>query len=309
MPEASEADRYLIEQIARGDTVAWSQLVSRYHGRLLAFAAARVPSRADAEDLVQETLLLFLQSFKRFRQEASLETYLFTILRRRIIDHFRGRRVTTCAVTDSSDQNESGERPMADAEPSPSWYARRDEQTHIVEQAIAGGLDGMIRRLRDEQKLTDLRAIELLFHAQARNKDVARLCGLEERQVGLLKFRALEQIRGHLTAQLTAGQRQSLAQFNWEETEGADSILTRVWEQLRPTCPKRSTLGRMLLGTLQPPWSEYVEFHVNQLGCAFCNANLTDLRRESTATPTQMRDRLFQSTVGFLSRAGIPDRG
>jgi hypothetical protein len=121
--------------------------------------------------------------------------------------------------------------------------------------------------------------------------------------VGALKFRALGQIRDHLGAHLAPGQKQALDQIRWEETEGADPILSRVWDQLRPTCPKRSTLGRMLLGTLQSPWREYVEFHVHQRGCAFCKANLDDLDQESKAVPTQTRDRLFQSTVGFLSRA------
>jgi RNA polymerase sigma factor (sigma-70 family) len=299
MSEASEADRYLLDQIAQGNTGAWSQLVARYHGRLIAFARSRMPTAADADDMVQETFLLFLQGFRKFRSDASLETFLFTILRRRMIDHFRGRRVAACNLQDGFDS--SVEPPMA-KEPSPSWYVRRDELTEWLEQRVAAGLDGLVRRLRENQKLDELRAIELLFYAQLRNQDVARLSGMDEKQIGLLKFRALDQIRNHVAANLSPAQQELLRQISWSDAEAADSILTRAWEQLRPTCPKRSTLGRMLLGTLEPTWRDYAEFHVNKIGCRFCLANLEDLRRESTSAPTQMRERIFESTVGFLKQ-------
>ena len=89
MAEASEADRYLIDQIARGNADAWSQLVARYHGRLLAFARSRLPRAQDADDFVQETFLRFLQSFRTFRAGASIETFLFTI-------HIPGIFLLTC---------------------------------------------------------------------------------------------------------------------------------------------------------------------------------------------------------------------
>jgi RNA polymerase sigma factor (sigma-70 family) len=297
MAESSEADRYLLDQIARGNADAWAQLVGRYHGRLLAFARSRLKSAADADDFVQETFLRFLQSFRTFRAGASVETFLFTILRRRLIDHFRGRqRLAACAIGDSV----IGEDVMG-SEPTPSGYARRDEQAELLEQAVAAGLDGMIRRLRDRQNLDELRVIELLFYAQLRNKEVAAACGVNEKQVAQTKFRALAQVREHLAVRLTPAQLDALRVSGWEGDDVADSILTRAWETLRPTCPKRSTLGRYLLQTLEPQWREHVQFHVERLGCRFCQANLDDLRREPQQQKP-LRDRVFQSTVGFMSR-------
>ena len=297
MAESSEADRYLLDQIARGNADAWAQLVGRYHGRLLAFARSRLRSAADADDFVQETFLRFLQSFRTFRAGASVETFLFTILRRRLIDHFRGRqRLAACAISDSA---VAGDKMMS-SERTPSWYARRDEQTELLEQAVVAGLDGITRRLRDRQRLDDLRVIELLFYAQLRNKDVAAACGIDEKQVAQAKFRALAQVREHLAASLAPRQLDALRLSGWEGDDVADSILTRAWEALRPTCPKRSTLGRYLLQTLEPPWREHVQFHVERLGCRFCQANLDDLRREPQ-DQKPLRDRVFQSTVGFIS--------
>ena len=67
--------------------------VDALHERLLAFAMRRVPSREIAEDLVQETWCAAWAGRERFEGRASLETWLCGILRRKIADHFRGRRV------------------------------------------------------------------------------------------------------------------------------------------------------------------------------------------------------------------------
>ena len=135
-----------------------------------------------------------------------------------------------------------------------------------------------------------------------RNKDIAAALGMDEKQVGLLKFRTLQQIRDRVAQGLDARRRQALEQFRWEDSGAADSLLTRVWEKIRPTCPKRSTIGRLVLGTLESPWREHVEFHLDQLGCRFCLANLEDLKRETAAEAAPVREKIFQSTVGFLTR-------
>ena len=40
-----------------------------------------------------------------------------------------------------------------------------------------------------------------------------------------------------------------------------------------------------MLGTLEPDWHKYVEFHLNILGCRFCRANLDDLQSQSQRDP------------------------
>jgi hypothetical protein len=72
---------------------------------------------------------------------------------------------------------------------------------------------------------------------------------------------------------------------------------------LRLSCPKRSTIGAWLLGTLEAPWAAYVPFHVERLGCRFCQANLEDLRRPARqGEAIQARKRILASTVGFLRK-------
>ena len=320
MAELTEADKYLLDRIGQGDGDAWAQLVDRYHGRLRAFALGRLgPGRgADADDLVQETFAAFLQSFRSFRRDASLETYLFTILRRRLIDLFRGRGtggLRPCSINDltgpagggsSRNRDDSaaggGNPQLPGHEPAASWYARRDEQAERLSAALGEAFYALVARLKDAQNLRDLRIVEMLFYAQLRNKDVARLAGLDEKQVALLKHRWLKEVRARVSATLGADPPDD-THFNADALDPADSLLTRAWERRRPTCPKRSTLGQYLLGTLEPEWRQYVDFHARQLGCRFCQANLDDLQRQEAREPRALRERIFQSTVGFLSQA------
>ena len=86
-----QIDELLVEEVARGEPAAWHRLIERYEGRLMAFARARIASHADAEDIVQEAFVGFLQSLGNYDPSRSLETYLFAILRYKISDLFKRR--------------------------------------------------------------------------------------------------------------------------------------------------------------------------------------------------------------------------
>ncbi len=305
MPEISAADKYVIDQIRAGNPDGWSQLVGRYQGRLLAFARGRMNRKAEAEDLVQETFITFLQNLAKFRDEYSLETYLFTILRRKVIDFFRGRQTRSCFLTDvlhgesSSDISPSQ---LPGVEMTASWYARRDESGAKTRIILAAALGELLDRLKKAENFRDLMIVEMLFYAQLRNKDVAKIAGIDEKHVALIKHRCLKEVREHVLQCLGNQAEGEIQSTSWETSESAGSMLTEVWESQRLTCPKRSTIGRYLLGTLEKPWHEYVDFHLNKLGCHFCRANLEDLQKQTADEPKVMQDRVMQSTIGFFRR-------
>lgn len=64
----------------------WIDLYSDY---LFNYTISRVSDRAIAQDLVQDTFLAGLKSMKNFKGEASERTWLISILKRKIIDHYR----------------------------------------------------------------------------------------------------------------------------------------------------------------------------------------------------------------------------
>ncbi|HEY7086687.1 MAG TPA: sigma-70 family RNA polymerase sigma factor, partial [Tepidisphaeraceae bacterium] len=245
MAQITEADRYLVGQIRKGNADGWGQLVARYQGRLLAFARAQLSRKSEAEDLVQDTFIMFLQSIASFRDDYSLETYLFTILRRKIIDLYRGRQLRACFLEDvAHGPDDSAPMDLGGAEPTASWYVRRDEQADRAKRALANALGELIGRLKENQNFRDLKIIEMLLYGQIRNKTAASIIGMDEKQIALIKHRMIKDLRERLM-------RDSAVQ---ESSEPADSLLTEVWEENRFTCPKRSTIGRSLLGTLEEPW-------------------------------------------------------
>ncbi|TXG34571.1 sigma-70 family RNA polymerase sigma factor [Seonamhaeicola maritimus] len=64
----------------------WIDLYSDY---LYNYTITRVSDREIAQDLVQDTFLAGLKSMKNFKGEASERTWLISILKRKIIDHYR----------------------------------------------------------------------------------------------------------------------------------------------------------------------------------------------------------------------------
>ena len=63
--------------------------VDLYGDYLYGYAFYRVYEATVAEDLVQETFLAALHSFKNFQYRSSIKTWLTGILKHKIVDHFR----------------------------------------------------------------------------------------------------------------------------------------------------------------------------------------------------------------------------
>jgi hypothetical protein len=79
--------------------------------------------------------------------------------------------------------------------------------------------------------------------------------------------------------------------------------LGAIWRRHRIGCPNRDLLGSYLLGVLDADQQEYVRFHVEQVGCRYCAANLEDLQarqREASAESQARHRRYFQSSAGYL---------
>ena len=73
-----------------------------------------------------------------------------------------------------------------------------------------------------------------------------------------------------------------------------------------PVChaPRRAELGQYVLGTLPEENSDYIRFHLETIGCRYCQANLADLQAASRQdeVPDQRRHRYFQTSAGYLKK-------
>ncbi len=97
MPDVARAPSFVSEQegellraLRQGDQAAFATLIDTYHSGLIRMAMLYVPSRAVAEEVVQETWLAVLQGLDRFEERSSLKTWIFRILINRAMT--RGQR-------------------------------------------------------------------------------------------------------------------------------------------------------------------------------------------------------------------------
>lgn len=79
--------------------------------QMLRFAELQLRDRSMAEDVVQEALEAALRERSQFAGRSSLKTWVFVILRNRIIDQLR-RRDRTIPLSSLIDDDEDGELPL-----------------------------------------------------------------------------------------------------------------------------------------------------------------------------------------------------
>jgi RNA polymerase sigma-70 factor, ECF subfamily len=73
-------EQALVAALCRGDANAFATLVDRHSPAMIRVALAYVPSRAAAEDAVQETWIAVMRGIGGFEGRSSLKTWIFRIL-------------------------------------------------------------------------------------------------------------------------------------------------------------------------------------------------------------------------------------
>lgn len=201
MNSNQQTDALLVERIRSGDSNAWSDLISRYEGRLLAFAESRLRKRDVSEDVVQDSFIGFLNSLPNYDGRRPLESYLFTICAHKLTDHLRreGRRpvLPMSSLANSDDgawQMEGSSRPA-------SSIARSGERKEIEAQALAEALYDQVQHWIRRNDWTKVKCMELLFVSGRANKEVATLLDITEQQVANFKFDFLARLRTNIRKQ------------------------------------------------------------------------------------------------------------
>lgn len=137
---APDRDADLLDRVRAGDEQAFALLVGRYQATLLTIAAGYVPSRAVAEEVVQDTWFGVLRGLGAFEGRSSFRTWLLRILVNRArtagIRERRSVAVRDMApVVDQSRFDSSGQW----STPPELWLEQLDDQ------AMAAKMAGRVR--------------------------------------------------------------------------------------------------------------------------------------------------------------------
>jgi RNA polymerase sigma-70 factor (ECF subfamily) len=105
----------LVGRAQRGDQDAFAVLVARYGAMVVSLAYASTLSRADAEDVAQDTFLSAWRGLPDFRGEARFSTWLYGLARSRCVDHMRRAAVRPAVAVHAGDDHRS------------DWVGRSDD--------------------------------------------------------------------------------------------------------------------------------------------------------------------------------------
>ena len=172
-------DQELMEAWRGGSADAGNALFDRYFPALYRFFRNKVSDGID--DLVQTTFLACVEGAHRFREDASFRTFLLSIARHKLYDHFnRTRR--------DAQRFDLGSITAHDHGPSPSGRVADKAEQRLLLEAL--------RRL----PLANQIALELYHFEGMRGPEIAEILGVPEGTVRGRLNRALGQLRQQLEA-------------------------------------------------------------------------------------------------------------
>ena len=197
MPTAIRDERQLVAAIRRGDEDAFVELVRTYNASMLRLARVFVPTKAVAEDVVQETWLAVIQGIDRFEERSSLKTWLFRILTNRA--KTRGEREGRVIPASSAWRGDEGDEPAVDPDrfqPGGAWSSLpaavpRTPDQQVLSKELRKVVEAAVKKLPDSQReVITLRDIEGVGA-----EDVCSLLGITEGNQRVLLHRARSKVR------------------------------------------------------------------------------------------------------------------
>lgn len=297
-----------VAKLATLDDDEWLRVERDFCGRLFAYVARRISDAQAREDIVQETFLGAVRGIDAFDPIFTFEQYLFGICRNRTIDYLRRRKAIGAGEPADSSESLPGMDELARDEETPSQLVHATDLARQGRELLVGLLRDWVQETWQQGEFVRLMVIEALFSAGWRNRDTWRRFQLrDETAVAGIKFRALKRLR-ELAGRKDASNEllPALAAVTEGKTSHLDFDVTKAWRYGRVSCPARYWLARLLAGTLQEGPAAFVRFHLDEMSCPWCRANLDDLTRAEEAALAPLVERMQASTVQYLRSRTAP---
>ena len=109
MSEAA-SDEALLAGYAAGDARAFADLYERHEKPVYRYFLRQGATPAQADDLLQDTWLAVVRNAGQFEPRAKFTTWLYTVARNKMVDHWRGRDVAVSL--DDAANDPDGDAPL-----------------------------------------------------------------------------------------------------------------------------------------------------------------------------------------------------
>lgn len=179
-------DESLVERAVDGDRAAFEELVRRHRKGVVNHLYRLVGRREAALDIAQDVFIKVYQSLASFDATYRFTTWVYRIASNCAIDHLRKKRIATCSLTRTPDDDPQAvptEASIRGPGPCPHEMLRYRE----IESRLETALSALATEYRE--------LILLRYQRHCRYDEIARITGLPIGTVKNRIFRARETLR------------------------------------------------------------------------------------------------------------------
>jgi RNA polymerase sigma-70 factor (ECF subfamily) len=184
-----EEERALIRRAQHHDTVAYEELIRRYHPRIYNLLYHMTSNREDAEDLAQEVFIKAYAALDRFHGASSFYTWIYRIAVNHALN-FREKRRPHAAALRLDDMDQGVERDPTFVE----LRARESPFHDVTVNELQKKLNAVLQKLSEPHRtVVVLHDIQGLPH-----HEIARIMKISEGTVRSRLFYARQQLQREL---------------------------------------------------------------------------------------------------------------
>jgi RNA polymerase sigma-70 factor (ECF subfamily) len=174
-----QLDEITLIEAARRDPNAFAELYQRYLRRVYRYLYLRLGNRHDSEDIASQVFIEALGGLRqnRYKENGCFPAWLFTIVRRRLVDF--GRQPSPVPLDDQVSSN-------------------LDPLDQVLADENVKRLSSLLAQLDDDKH----EILRLRFAAELSFAEIAALEGQTEAAVKMTVYRAIQWLREHWEADL-----------------------------------------------------------------------------------------------------------
>lgn len=176
----SFSDTALVDRLKEGDNVAFIEIFDRYYILLFSFTCRRLNDKEIAKDLVHDAFADIWEKCQTVNIPGELAAFLFTVVKNRILDHYRHSKISKKYADDFQGYIEETQSVT-------DHLVRHNELLALIEKEIAA----LPEKMRT--------VFELSRQTSMNRKEISAHLGLPENTVKTNMHRALKILRRKLS--------------------------------------------------------------------------------------------------------------